>query len=932
MKTLLKFKPSKPATPYMLEIAPLTAPSYNKKGRVKGGFSYVKKIIVAMLLGLLVVTGTATAAVASTAASEQANAAFDLFNPGTWVCDTKDSAFAYLDGSSDTISYGAKDEVRNSPVNSGFNITITSSAESNPYVNGNNGPASGQRWTALEQYGYFAPSFENWKGLLYEDKYDGDWPFIGTGGGGNAAYGPLVGVSEGNRSLLLNTDFGSCAMATFGTGFNVGFANGIFSITKFFTMLSSETYGIAMNMDITNPTSPLHGLAVGIEDLITGGDNPNGGLKNIFYLDWLIGIIFLATIWLIWIGIVRRSFLAAGQGILWMIGASIAGIILLSNPLMIPKFIDTVASDINASISGALMPEGASNADFCVVPSGADSGDNAIRQVKCTIWYMNVYTPWVKGQFGINEYDLAPTSAQTGWMYSDSYQSSRPDGNGGAVTSGVVAWGDKTVEGEGFKTASEEASKPSSVNGSRGVLSKANIRLGDYTYEGNVNWAFYMLDRQANWADNRGLDYSEIAFNQLVVNKNAQWGTASDGIGSAMMSIFSAIGPTAILFSMSLILIGLQLSMLFLIALSPFFFLLGAAPGWGRRIAMRWLELIVGILVKRIVLSIILLLFLQIYFLIIKSEIDWWIQAIVVFVLSIVAFTQRDKVTSIFNNAIDFGGNKRFDDGRGMLQAAKQKTVSGTGKAIRGTGWVASKVGGRGGNGPTPGGAKPKPGAKPAPGTKGTPNKPGGTGPAAGGPGTGAPVPAPTSRRGRKEAEANKRAEESAERKAQSVQDSNAAWVARGERRREAAEARSKKGRIRYSKRSEDIRKRQHIDQMEKLRERRTAHRDASAQLEADNATGKLTKDEYGKRKTALYDERKSIRKESEKAKKRYEKDIPKIQKRASRAERRHEAVASARETTRQGVEAAKRQAERTKRAVDNSKEFLERQKYRRMK
>lgn len=703
MNLFPKFR-RKPKTGYLLEVIEAPANTVVRKSRVKGGFSYGKKLLAGLALAAIAVTGLGTAAYATTAAPEKANA-FDLFNVNSWFCDTLDTPGAYLGGTSETLSSAWYGEIKSSPINNGLNITITSSDSVNPYVNGKGEPKSGARWTALEQYGYYNPGFESWRGSLWEaDKHgkdDGTWPFAGSGGyGALDKYGDLVGVKDGDKSRLYETNGLACL--DLGGASQAGFGNFIFSLTKISVAVAAEVYGVAFNMDSTNESSPLYGMAQGIETMITGGDNPESGLKSVLYLDWLILLIVVATFSLIWIGLIKRSSLQAGQAAIWMIASSIAGMIFLTNPLMIPSVIDKVVGDVSASVTSAILPTENDGTNLCKVDG--NDGDASIRQVKCAVWYSTIYSPWVKGQFGVNEYDLARYASSTkgsltgdaleavnstSWMYEDGYKSSRAS----VEESNVVNW-EGEPEGAGFEVVKDQAS--ANVNSaSRGIFSKANIKFGGAAYDGTVNWAIYQLDRQATWGAanaERGLDYSEIAFNQLVVNKNDQWKTASDAIGSAFMSLMGAAGPVIVLATLSLTMIGYQLSMLFLIAFSPMIFLVGVAPGWGRSIAMRWLELIVGLLVKRIVLVFFLVLFVKLYMLVIRSDIDWWVQAVLAGVLSIVALTQRDKITGIFNDVINFGGRKDIDGGGTIAQKGKEassKTLKG---AVAVGGFVAGKT------------------------------------------------------------------------------------------------------------------------------------------------------------------------------------------------------------------------------------------------
>lgn len=742
---------------YLLEVVTTPSTKSVAKSQIKGGFSTAKKLLIALLVVVFGVFGTGTAALATTSEAKPANAFIDLFY-GT--CNTLNSPSAYLGGSSPTISKGWNNAITDSPVGNGLNVTITSSAKVNPYVTGTGEPKAGQKWTALEQYGYFSPSYENFKGTLYEDKYSGTkiWPFVGTGGNGGG-YGEIVAISDADRSMMMFP--GSFDCLTNNINANVGIGNFIFFVTKFSVALASESYGLAANTNLTSETSPLFGLGTGVSDMITGGDNPERGLRQLLFLDWIIVIILIGTMGLIYTGLIKRRGIQAGQSALWMIGASVMGVIFLFNPLLVPTIVDDVVGEVSSSITAAIIPPENANTNLCEVDgTGADA---SIRQVKCSIWYATIYTPWVKGQFGVDSYELAryanPDKSSlsgdalaavnaTNWMYSDAYTSPKA-----GSTTNVTAWeSGKNPEGDGFPEVSELSI--ANISGSRGVLDSANIRFGDAAYTGEVNWAIYMLDRQNNWDKaGTGLDYSEVAFNQLVVNKNTHWKDASDAIGSSFLSLLSSSGPVVVLTATSFAMIGYQLSMLLLMALSPFLLLLGVAPGWGRRLAMRWLELIVAILFNRILLILFLALFVRMYMIIVQSNMEWWVQGLLTLILSIVVISQRQKITGIFSNVINFGGDKSMDGGETMVKSGVNR-ASEVGK--KGARTVNAAIGRKTATkqmqrvfaGAQPG--KKTPGAKGVPvggnSNKGTPTSgPAGGAPATGGPAAGSPTVGPNS-------------------------------------------------------------------------------------------------------------------------------------------------------------------------------------------
>lgn len=682
--------PKKEKSQYLLEVIETSAPSTVKKTKVKGGFSHTKKVVSALIVGLLMTLGIATSATAAGVTPTQSNAFVEDLAAGMF-CSTRDSANAYLGGSSDTLTKGWNGDERTSPVGNGINITVPASLLKD------NKPVG--KWTALEQYGYYAPTFETWNGIYIKESDFKDKPagFYGTGGGGTTeSYGSLVGVENPVKSRFFNSG-NALNCLNLGANFNVGVGNFLFGITKFAVAIASESYSVASTMVIstTDENSPLRGLSEGVEKLVTG-DPATGqkGLKDILFLDWLVAIIFLGAIALAWTGLVKRSSLQAGQGALWMIGATVAGFLFVTYPMAVPGMVSTVVGEFNRSLTAALVQTNGSNDTLCTVKATSNASADSVRQVKCSIWYTTVYSPWVKGQFGMEEHKLNSTG-EFKWMYSDTAESSRVLDGGKAVKTQAVPLTD-APEGAGYDAAKADAPANKAINASRGVFSNSKIVFGAEAYAGEVNWAIYMLDRQNNWAENRGVDYSEIAFNQLVVNKNSHWAGADDAVGSGFMSIFAAAGPVAILIALSFAMIGYQIAMLFLIVFSPLLFLLGVAPGWGRGIAMRWLELVAGLLVKQIVLALFLVLYVKLYMLVIQAGLEWWVQALVILVLSIVGISQRERITQMISGAINFGGDRRIDDGgqiRNQLAMGTRRTLDLAGRGTIATGRITKKGG-----------------------------------------------------------------------------------------------------------------------------------------------------------------------------------------------------------------------------------------------
>jgi hypothetical protein len=641
---------------YLLEIeAPTSNRKNTKKSRVKGGFSLARKAMTVSLLALIFGGTLAGGMVLNTGtASETASADADIFDPPSILCVMKDDAQAYLGGSNSVVKSGWTQEKGGDPSKAIVPVT------SGPKDVGSGKPNAD--WTALEQYGYFAPTYSTWQGMYVGDEED-EWPFIGTGGGGKLdSYGSIVVVENAKNSPMFSQNMFDCP----GTwnAINTSIANAISFLPKMAVGISGEVYQIANTVTLSDEDSKLKPIADAVEQMIVGGDGQKG-LKDVLFLDFLTPIVMLGAVSLFYTGIVKRSSLQAGQAALWMIAAAIAGIIFLTNPLLVPKVIDDVAGKVNIAVASAIG-QGDNSTDYCKTGSG-DPETKAIRQIKCTVWYTSIYVPWVSGQFGVSQYDIEADKTMTA------------DPNVASTKSHAGTKDD--LDGEGFTA---DGVDPSSTNASRGAFSNADIKFGTRKIPANdVNWALFQMDAQHNsYAANKGLNYSEIAYNRLVINDNTEWKGADNAIGASLVTAIGSFGPVWVLAGISLALIAYQITMLFLIAFSPVFFLVGVAPGWGRRVAMRWFELVVGLLVKRIVLGMFLLLYLKMYSLIAAQiGMGWFLQIILLTVLSVVAMTQRGKIMDMFTNAIDFGGNKNLDADGGV---GKYVAGAATAAAIRG--------------------------------------------------------------------------------------------------------------------------------------------------------------------------------------------------------------------------------------------------------
>lgn len=657
---LFNFLQPKEAT-YLLETVDENRVTRNSsKIKLKGGFTKTKKVLAGLALVLTFGATLTSATLVSTAASDPAHAFIDDALRESF-CVTQNKPLAPYGGSNEAVVRGLAPEGSLTIEENIINVS--------PGPQDDNGNPSG-KWTALEEYGYFLPYYSNWNGGSPENNDTGF--FAGTGGEGQSGYGSLILIENARSNPFFSSSPIPDCLGGLG-GWNSGFANAIAWLPKVSVAITGEVYQWSFSTTLTNPDSPLYTVSQGIERVIVGDPSTGTrGLKDALFLDFLVPIIVIAAIGLMWTGIIKRSSIQAAQSALWMVGAAIAGIIFLTAPLQIVKIIDDTVVNVSSALADTALA-GDNSSEFCELPQGSE--DRAVRQIKCSVWYTTIYVPWVKGQFGVDQYRINQPEFQ--FMYED------PNEGGTGSSSS------ETPSGEGWANVDPSAPR---TDGTRGVFANFEPTLGtEPAPDSAKNWAYYQMHAQANREAGEGLNFSEVAYNQIVINGNPIWKNADGAIGAAFLTVIGAIGPVAVIASVSFTIIAYQITMLILIALSPLFFLVGVAPGWGRRIAMRWLELMVGLLAKRIILTIFLLLFLRIYGIILQAQIEWFFQTILVLILAFAALTQRQRIVNIFTDSINFGGDKRLaDDGSvvNAMRGAGMKTASAVnrfgGKAAKG--------------------------------------------------------------------------------------------------------------------------------------------------------------------------------------------------------------------------------------------------------
>src|SRR6202020_585254 len=114
-------------------------------------------------------------------------------------------------------------------------------------------------------------------------------------------------------------------------------------------------------------------------------------------------------------------------------------------------------------------------------------------------------------------------------------------------------------------------------------------------------------------------------------------------------------GLLILLISVTLIL--LKLGFLLLLIVGPFFLLIGAHPGFGRIIALRWAELLVGVLLKQAAVALVLSVLLYCYALIMGTSdavLPWALKILMIALVTVAVFIYRRPFQHLFS-AVGYG-------------------------------------------------------------------------------------------------------------------------------------------------------------------------------------------------------------------------------------------------------------------------------------
>ncbi|HEX4253891.1 MAG TPA: type IV secretion system protein [Streptosporangiaceae bacterium] len=330
-------------------------------------------------------------------------------------------------------------------------------------------------------------------------------------------------------------------------------------------------------------------------------------LGNAIYFPYLAPVIILGAIWMAWNGLVRKRATRALEGTLWMVVACAAAIWLIGRPADFTGVGTTVSNGVTQvlNVAFAKLPN-PGNAN-CVPVQGKDpqiatgdfsftSSNGLVDKNANELWSVLVCKPWLDGELGTTQYSTSAKGPQTVVN-----QFGRP-----------LLWSQAIATNE----------KPTSTL----------IQAKQATYNGIAN------DLQKN-------DPSVYSLFQ-----GNQW-TSRLEIGFA--ALFASLVAGLLILLISLTLIILKLGFLLLLIAGPFFLIIGTHPGFGRIIAIRWFEMLVGVLMKQVAVAIALSVLLYCYSLIMGTAdtvLPWALKILMIALVTVAVFIYRKPFQHLFSS------------------------------------------------------------------------------------------------------------------------------------------------------------------------------------------------------------------------------------------------------------------------------------------
>ncbi len=300
-------------------------------------------------------------------------------------------------------------------------------------------------------------------------------------------------------------------------------------------------------------------------------------LKTTLFLNYLVPIVFLSTLYLAFQAIVKGRARESLQGIVWMVLAAAGSLIFMTNPVWFASGADNavyttsgwiISATAQAGSGGSAATNNSNNICYINPKNSTDSANNlAVREIQCSLWQTFIYTPWAAGQMGTDAMAVTVPSS-----------SSAPVGASfrGSTLLPIVVLDSNAID---------------RVDVQSGALNNGGASA--IVDQKNSQWKAGVVPTYKN---------PTAANQQAITSGEAMW-TGTNWVGRFTTAIVGltaqglALVPTIVL---GFGLLFQQIVFVLLLTAAPVFLTIGINPGFGRKIALGWLEMILATMVKRL--------------------------------------------------------------------------------------------------------------------------------------------------------------------------------------------------------------------------------------------------------------------------------------------------------------------------------------------
>jgi hypothetical protein len=363
-------------------------------------------------------------------------------------------------------------------------------------------------------------------------------------------------------------------------------------------------------------------------------DHLVSGLGKAIYFPYVALVVILAAIWLAWQGLIRKRGTRTIEGTIWMVLACAAAIWLIGRPADFTGLGKGVSDGISTTLNAAFANLPSPGQSSCLPVGGRDpqisrssfsytSSRTVVDQNANELWTVLVCKPWLAGEFGTTAFAASGKATPV------------------PAYARQLLWAQAIAVNERPTTAL--------ISAKQGAY--AGIAQTMKTQDPSV----YPLFQGKEWTTRL-----EIAFAALL---------------AALVA-----GVLVLLISVTLIL--LKLGFLLLLIVGPFFLLIGTHPGFGRVVAVRWFEMLVGVLLKQAAVALALSVLLYCYALIMGTAdavLPWALKILMITLVTVAVFIYRKPFQHLFS-AVGYGAigaSERAEADLGRAAAAARANTRG---------------------------------------------------------------------------------------------------------------------------------------------------------------------------------------------------------------------------------------------------------------